>query len=79
MPTPRAYYTLCQWHDDEQAWYDIFGDYSRRDVEAERDDLIDSGFPRKHFAILRTDGSAADMIAQREGLAKVTPRKGARA
>lgn len=63
----KPYYTLCLWNDDyeQPAWYDEFGSYSRKEVASEMEcyDL-----PRKHMAIIKTDGTAADMMAKRDAL-----------
>ena len=59
----RTYYTLCKFDTDNGAWFDEFGDYSRREVQDELDSEVDNGTPRKFLKIVTTDGSAAQLIA----------------
>lgn len=65
--TTRAYYTLCVWDTEQAAWFDEFGDYSRDDVRAEFDD---HSAPGRHKRIIKHDGSAANMMAKRDALAR---------
>lgn len=70
----KPYFTLCVWDEDAQAWHDEFGDYDRQEVEGERVGIWEgSDMPRDWFRIIRTDGSAADMMAKRDALP--TPKR----
>lgn len=62
---PKAYYTLCVWDSVAGAWFDEFGDYSRKLVESERAEHSAKG---KHKVVIKTDGTAPDMIAKRDAL-----------
>jgi len=63
---PRTYYTLCVWDAEQATWFDEFGDYSRAAVAEE----LEGHFaPKRHKQIIKTDGSMADLIAKRDGLA----------
>ena len=74
MATNRPYFILCTWAENTQQWFDQHGDYDKREVATELEDLWEgSGIPRDWFRIIRTDGTAADMKAKRDALP--TPKK----
>lgn len=64
----RPYYTLCVWEPDFSAWFDAFGSYSRGEVAQEKTSYLDSGFSPRHLTIIKTDETAAAMIAARDAL-----------
>lgn len=70
----KPYYTLCIFDAEQGCWHDDFGDYSRKDVQEE---LEGYDMPRKWLAIIKTDGSAADMMAKRDALPMPKGRRNA--
>ena len=66
----RAYYVLGLWDTENRDWFDECGHYALADAKADKEA---EDYPRGHAVILKTDGSLADLIAQRNALA---PPKG---
>lgn len=64
----RPYFTLCVWDTHHACWFDQFGSYSRGEVAEEKTLCLQDGFSPRHVVIIRTDETAAAMIATRDAL-----------
>lgn len=65
----KAYFTLCRFDAEEsREWFDVFGDTSRAEVQGELDTLRGDGVPAKHLRIIKSDGTARDMMEKRDAL-----------
>lgn len=64
----RPYYTLCVWDTHYARWFDQFGSYSRGEVAEEKSLYLQDGFSPRHVAIIKTEETAAAMIAARDAL-----------
>jgi hypothetical protein len=64
----KAYYTLCIFDADQCRWFDEIGDYDRNYVDYELNHHADTGVPKKHLKIIKTNGTLADLIAKRDAL-----------
>lgn len=64
----RHYFTLCVWNPELACWFDAFGSYSRAEVAQEKTLYLDDGYSPRHVAIIKTDETAAAMIAARDAL-----------
>ena len=64
----NAYYTLCKVDVMSGQWFDQFGATTRAECADEMESLIDGYTPRRHFKIVKSDGSAESMIAARDAL-----------
>ncbi len=69
----RAYYTLCVFDAESGQWFDEFGSYSKAECTNEKECY---DVPARFMKVIKSDGTAADMIAKRDALAIPASRKG---